>query len=467
MPVLEIKWIADQIIFDFCPAEPQCYLPLRAASVESYRQTQRCEHFIENLRVYLVLQLKLNSNHSRLLENEYALSAEERDAHHLCWAVRLGDLRLLKMLKFLKADPHQRVWYYEATSVDMESEVVASSLETAIARRNWDAVVEFGNWDAVVEFAAHSPPLLCPKFMRTRCVPWKSVPWHRLSKEMRILLQHLKEDVRDVQEHAWRSQQEARRFREDARRAVEDARREQEDATAARYDLRRARQMAKRQQPEVAMQTSTTQASEEKVEDDGEQDDEDDNKEDEQEDEDEDEERPVQKAMDENEASDLLAAIQASRADLPVLSADKVVLLRVTRMARSPLVAKVLLESPMLSHSRARVLDAGCEIVPKKLANGHCGPKLFVPCTEYQLAELAEAGFELLDHHILALQKDKAIINQALKASLLKKTRPAVSSEHGSAISQAMQEADEDYVVEEGGYATDSSVGYPKYERAD
>jgi len=299
---------------------------------------------------------------------------------------------------------------------------------------------------------------------------------------MRILLQHLKEDW---WEHAWRSQQEARRLREDdrrededdrrededARRADEDARREQEDAEAARYDLRCAQQMAKRQQREVAMQTYTTQASEEKVEDDGEQDDEDDNEEDEQEDEDEDEERPEQKAMargkQENEASNLLAAIQASRADLPVLSADKVVLLRVTRMARSPLVTKVLLESPMLSHCRGRVLDAGCEIVPKELANGHCGPMLFVPCTKFQPEELAEAGFELLDHHILALQKDKAIINQALKASLLKKTRPAVSSEHGSAISQAMQEADEDYVVEEGGYATDSSVGYPKYERAD
>jgi len=159
MPGLGIK----QIIFDFCPAEPEWYLPLRAVSVEIYRHTQRSEDFIQNPRVYLASKGKL-----------WWSSDNYRGAHQLCWAVRLGDLRLVKMLVFLKAaDPHQQVPYFEATSDDDEIEVFASSLETAIAR---------GIWEAVVEFAAHSPPLFCKEFIKARCVPWKSVPWHRLSK---------------------------------------------------------------------------------------------------------------------------------------------------------------------------------------------------------------------------------------------------------------------------------------------
>merc|ERR1712125_203024 len=92
----------------------------------------------------------------------------------------------------------------------------------------------------------------------------------------------------------------------------------------------------------------------------------------------------------------------------------------------------------LLLPQRERVLAAGCEIAP----GGNCGPKFFVPCTKNQLEELNEAGFELLDHHILALRGDKALINQALKDALPKRQRPAVSSEHGCAANQATQEAE-------------------------
>lgn len=183
-------------------------------------------------------------------------------------------------------------------------------------------------------------------------------------------------------------------------------------------------------------------------------------------------EQPEQKDMDESETAEVLAAKQAWKADLPVLSGDNVVVLRIIRRARSPLVTKVLLNSPLLFHCRKRVSDAGCEIIPQ----GVCGPKLFVPCTGVQLEELKEAGFELLDHHILALREDKALINRAFKDSLPKKSSTRVTSEHGSAAGQAVQDPegyahsknegddDVDFVVEEGGYATDSDIGFPAYE---
>ena len=59
-----------------------------------------------------------------------------------------------------------------------------------------------------------------------------------------------------------------------------------------------------------------------------------------------------------------MRALQLSKAELPPLSSDGVVLFRLTRMAHTREVETVLLESPMLTECRNRVLDAGCEIMP-------------------------------------------------------------------------------------------------------
>jgi len=169
---------------------------------------------------------------------------------------------------------------------------------------------------------------------------------------------------------------------------------------------------------------------------------------------------------------ELMEAIQRSKADAPqVLSSDNVVLLRLTRMARSPEVFSVLMESELLLHCRRRVLEAGCEISPSWAS----GAKLFVPYTESQLAELDQAGIELRDHHILALRDDKEVISQALK-SLPKKKRPGVSSELGAPgdgqkleenmLSDGHQDDDLVEVVEEWALSTDSSLDFPTYQGA-
>jgi len=163
---------------------------------------------------------------------------------------------------------------------------------------------------------------------------------------------------------------------------------------------------------------------------------------------------------------ELLQAIQRSKADVPaVLSGDNVVLLKLTRMARTKEVLSVLLESEALLECRRRVLEAGCEITPSWAS----GAKLFVPCTESQVLELEQAGFELMDHHVLALREDKEVISQALKA-LPKKKRPNLSCEHGApGDERAGPAADEDgpvEVIEEYMWSTDSSLDFPSYHRA-
>merc|ERR1712187_1004379 len=90
-----------------------------------------------------------------------------------------------------------------------------------------------------------------------------------------------------------------------------------------------------------------------------------------------------------------------------------------------------------------------------------------------QLSALEQAGFELLDHHILALREDKDIINEALKA-LPKKKRPGLSAEHGTSVEQGgnvdpkysmeLEDMDDEScpaVVEESSFATDSSLFFP------
>jgi len=110
-------------------------------------------------------------------------------------------------------------------------------------------------------------------------------------------------------------------------------------------------------------------------------------------------------------SSDLAKAILLSKADMPLsgvpLSSDGVVILRLTRKARSPEVQEALTTSPTLSKCHQRVLEAGCDIMPDWAG----GAKLLVPLTTEQLEE---SGHELSDHHVVALTSDVEHIRAAL-----------------------------------------------------
>lgn len=135
------------------------------------------------------------------------------------------------------------------------------------------------------------------------------------------------------------------------------------------------------------------------------------------------------------ENDDLMKAIQLSKSTMVPLSNDGTVLLRLTCMARTPEVLKVLLTSPVLEECRKRVTDAGCEVAP----SGACRPKFFVPCTNQQLEELAQEGFELMDHNILALSSDRALIEKALGA-LSRPKRPRLSPREQPRLSPGVDE---------------------------
>merc|ERR1740123_76035 len=128
----------------------------------------------------------------------------------------------------------------------------------------------------------------------------------------------------------------------------------------------------------------------------------------------------------EQESAEVVEAVLRSKSDLPPtglpLSGDGVVVLRLTRMARSPEVSKVLIESPALVHCHRRVADAGCSVMPPW---SPCW--LFVPLTQEQLQE---SSLELSRHHIVALDRDIGSIRSALREIRCKR-RPGVSTDHG------------------------------------
>lgn len=175
-------------------------------------------------------------------------------------------------------------------------------------------------------------------------------------------------------------------------------------------------------------------------------------------------------ATNQREHDDVMRAIQLSKAEEVPLSGDGTVLLRLTRMARTPDVLDALLSSPALEGCRNRVTEAGCEVAP----HGVCGPKYLVPWTEQQLHELAQEGFEVMDHHILALSSDKEAIEQALQ-TVARKRRPRLSLAERN-VNQAHSnqewspEEDQDFdcdnpnpmIVVEHCFATDSSLYYPQ-----
>ena len=78
------------------------------------------------------------------------------------------------------------------------------------------------------------------------------------------------------------------------------------------------------------------------------------------------------------------------------LSADGVVVLGLTRMARSPKILELLQSTALMAHCRERVAEAGCSIQPPWAG----GAKTLVPLTE---EHLAEAETELSYNHIVSL----------------------------------------------------------------
>jgi len=168
---------------------------------------------------------------------------------------------------------------------------------------------------------------------------------------------------------------------------------------------------------------------------------------------------------DSDDSQELLDAIRRSQATAIPLSNDGVVLLRLTRMARTPEVIDTLLTSPALEQCRNRVTDAGCEVAPF----GCAGAKFFVPCTTRQLDELAEAGIELMDHHILALHYDQGVIEEALKQSLPRARRPRLSpaevSRNTIHNAQHASEQSEGLLSVGGGFEDDQLITMVEVER--
>ena len=89
----------------------------------------------------------------------------------------------------------------------------------------------------------------------------------------------------------------------------------------------------------------------------------------------------------------------------------RVVVLRLTRRARTPEVQRLLSESPMLANQRARVVNANCEV----RAALNCLAKIYVPYADKLIEELKEAGVELQDHHIVCWESDIHCVQSALR----------------------------------------------------
>jgi len=120
------------------------------------------------------------------------------------------------------------------------------------------------------------------------------------------------------------------------------------------------------------------------------------------------------------EGAQIAAAIVKSKADIRSMSDDDVVMFRLTRISQR--VTDELLQNPALAEARARVLAAECELSPP-FANG---AKFFVPLTAGHIAEL---GFALEPHHVIALRSDLPQLEVAL-TQVPSKIRPRLRADH-------------------------------------
>lgn len=137
--------------------------------------------------------------------------------------------------------------------------------------------------------------------------------------------------------------------------------------------------------------------------------------------------------------------------DGAMVSLDDVLVLRLTRMARSPEVTSFLLSSPLLEDRRLQMAAAGYDIKPAWA----CGAKLFVPIDE---AVMLEAGVKLEHFHIIAYSCDVELLQQAL-ATMPCRQRPKLVEEQQFVPQEHPSPRAEQLFVVECTLRTNSSFG--------
>lgn len=131
--------------------------------------------------------------------------------------------------------------------------------------------------------------------------------------------------------------------------------------------------------------------------------------------------------------AELSKAILQSRIDATPLSADNIVILRLTK--HSPIVVEAFTNSPELEVCRTRLHEAGCEMSPA-WANG---AKLLVPLTEDQVdeARFEDRPIVLRSHHVVVLQAEVNLVRTAL-SKVPKRCRPNLRTDSNAVNAEAL-----------------------------
>jgi hypothetical protein len=171
---------------------------------------------------------------------------------------------------------------------------------------------------------------------------------------------------------------------------------------------------------------------------------------------------------DTEDVASLLQGIQNSKADPLPLNPDGVVVLRLTRMARSSRLREHL--RMMLAPCCKHVEEAGCALEPEFAE----GAQFFIPLTQ---EHIAEAQLELSCDHVIILNSDVERFKAAIREfNCQGKRRPGVDSVHPgppAASSSTMSATHEEDPGEGEGpievepvgiftIRTDSGLGYPE-----
>ena len=107
-----------------------------------------------------------------------------------------------------------------------------------------------------------------------------------------------------------------------------------------------------------------------------------------------------------------------------VSGSEEVVVLRLTRMARTPQVAELFLHSPVLERCRRRVKNMGCDVSPSWAD----GAKILVPGIQQE--DLQEHGVNLCDYHVIVYKSEVQLVREAF-ASMACRSRPRLAQEKG------------------------------------
>merc|ERR1711920_38793 len=116
-------------------------------------------------------------------------------------------------------------------------------------------------------------------------------------------------------------------------------------------------------------------------------------------------------------------------------------------MSNSQQTLDALFTGPELEESRARVVDAGCAIMPPWAG----GAKFLVPFTQEQLADLTAVGKRLEAYHIVALRSDVEAIEAAF-ARVASRKRPRLDDASELFVSEEIAGAGQQerpFIIEE------------------